>query len=336
MLGIALPRFSVVMPVHNKAPHISAALQSIFDQTVVPHEVIVVDDASTDDSIDHVRSFDLPNIRILERAARGAGGYAARNLAIERATGEWIAFLDADDTWKPNHLETISSLALGAPEHVGCVFCGFEFLEPSGRVRRDPYSSRHRDRGPTRVPFSRFLDDWIENKSCPIWTGACSFKRSTLIGAGLFPADRCRRGGDKDLWLRTMTICDAIAVSTITASYNRRAINMVTRIETMGIAPCMCHTYPALLSRSSRDDAVRLKKVLNLEIFNYVYGSLKNGRLTRDMFKDFFVSINPLLYCMIIAMWISPQAIVGAAKRAVNIFRSFQRDFTARKRADRG
>jgi glycosyltransferase involved in cell wall biosynthesis len=98
---------SVVLPCHNAGPWIEEALESVRAQTRRPLEVIVVDDASGDDSIERARRF--PEVRVLV-APRNAGAGAARNTGLAAASGELIAWLDADDIWEPNHLETVAAL----------------------------------------------------------------------------------------------------------------------------------------------------------------------------------------------------------------------------------
>ncbi|UXN72569.1 glycosyltransferase family 2 protein [Devosia sp. A8/3-2] len=95
--------FSVVVPLYNKGPHIERALSSALGQSLVPFEIIVVDDGSSDDGYEWVKAQSNSLIRHEQRGAPGLGGYAARNRAIEMARGEWIAFLDADDEWRPDH-----------------------------------------------------------------------------------------------------------------------------------------------------------------------------------------------------------------------------------------
>src|SRR3546814_6585651 len=91
------PRFSVIIPVHNKARHVAAAVESALAQSYPAHEVIVIDDASTDGSGDILARFEHPAIVRLHRDVPGPGGYAARNLGIERASGDWIAFLRSEE-----------------------------------------------------------------------------------------------------------------------------------------------------------------------------------------------------------------------------------------------
>src|SRR6185436_18622780 len=86
---------------HNAGPWVGKALRSIAAQTLPPHEIIVIDDASADDSIEQIERSGVP-VRLLRVHVRNAA--AARNAGIEAATGDWLALLDADDIWYPNHL----------------------------------------------------------------------------------------------------------------------------------------------------------------------------------------------------------------------------------------
>jgi glycosyltransferase involved in cell wall biosynthesis len=92
---------SVVMPCHNASRWISAALQSVAEQAYPAHEVIVVDDSSNDDSLVQIEKSGVP-VKLLHATASNAA--VARNVGIEAASGNWIALLDADDVWYPNHL----------------------------------------------------------------------------------------------------------------------------------------------------------------------------------------------------------------------------------------
>src|SRR5882724_6939837 len=95
---------AVVIPLYNKGLHIRRALDSVLAQSRRPDEIIIVDDNSSDEGPAEVAKYADPRIRLLHRTTPGPGGYAARNLAIEHAHSEWIAFLDADDAWTFDHL----------------------------------------------------------------------------------------------------------------------------------------------------------------------------------------------------------------------------------------
>jgi len=106
-----VPFFSVVIPVFNRARLLKSALASVRAQTCDDYEVIVVDDGSTDDPESVVNSLADPRIRFLRQDNRGGG--AARNAGIDAARGRFVALLDSDDVFLPDHLETMRQLVAG-------------------------------------------------------------------------------------------------------------------------------------------------------------------------------------------------------------------------------
>lgn len=101
-MTIAAPRFSVIIPAYNSANTLGAAIDSVLAQTWPAHEIIVVDDGSTDDTAVRVRAC---GERVHYLYQSNAGVSAARNHGIRAATGDWIAFLDADDLYLPERLK---------------------------------------------------------------------------------------------------------------------------------------------------------------------------------------------------------------------------------------
>jgi glycosyltransferase involved in cell wall biosynthesis len=117
LAGVAGPSVSVIIPTHNAAAYIRDAVDSALGQTVPPLEVIVVDDGSTDGTAAVLRELG-DRIRVISHRYGAAG--AARNAGGAIAAGEWIAFLDADDTWLPDKLE--HQLARTGDPRVGLVY----------------------------------------------------------------------------------------------------------------------------------------------------------------------------------------------------------------------
>jgi glycosyltransferase involved in cell wall biosynthesis len=118
------PVFSVIIPTHNRAHLLTRAVQSVLAQTLTHFELIIVDDASTDNTSRVVASIGDERIRYL-RHETGRGGGAARNTGIHSATGEYIAFLDDDDEWLPDKLKKQADVFhRDIGDDLGVVVCG--------------------------------------------------------------------------------------------------------------------------------------------------------------------------------------------------------------------
>lgn len=98
-----VPTVSVIIPTYNRAHLVARAIQSVLDQTYQDFEIIVVDDASTDNTEAVIQQYDDSRIVYLKHEVN-SGGAAARNTGIRHARGQYIAFLDSDDEWLPIHL----------------------------------------------------------------------------------------------------------------------------------------------------------------------------------------------------------------------------------------
>jgi len=109
------PTFSVVVPLYNKRATVVRTLDSVFGQTFGDFELIVVDDGSTDGGDALVEAhYDDPRLRVHRQA--NAGPAAARNQGLALSRGAYVTFLDADDTWRPEYLQTAVEVFTGHPE----------------------------------------------------------------------------------------------------------------------------------------------------------------------------------------------------------------------------
>ena len=131
-----MPRFSVVIAVYNKEKYIGATLQSVLNQTFTDFEVVIINDGSTDQSEAEIQQFNDPRIRFYSEENRGAGG--ARNFVIEKAEGDYIALLDADDEWDPTYLAEFDGMIRLFPnEHM---FATAYYYKKSNRDIHPSYS----------------------------------------------------------------------------------------------------------------------------------------------------------------------------------------------------
>jgi succinoglycan biosynthesis protein ExoO len=312
--------FAIVVPLYNKRPHIERALDSVFAQTDAPAEIFVVDDASTDGGLDQVVRYRDERLKILRRSEPGPGGYAARNMAILRAQSDWVAFLDADDAWAPDHLATIrATIAHGQlADRIACVFAGYSNIYPNGRTESDRYTRHAGRREPRTLDFVALLTAWLDLKECPIWTSASAFRRQALIDAGLFPAGRCARGGDKDLWLRVARSGGlAVAAAGTTAIYHRDATNMVTRRSTTDARHCLCETIITMLPDAPDSIRPLLKKLFNLEVYQYALYAAKDRKVNPDSWRGFYAQEDPLRFLVLAGL--STHAGAYAARRLRSI-----------------
>lgn len=186
---------SVVIPLYNKEQSITSTLQTVLKQTYQDFEIVIVNDGSTDHSVEEVKKVTDPRIRLIHQ--NNAGVSAARNRGIEEAKGEYIAFLDADDEWKSDYLKIQYKLTQKYPEC--CVFaCNYEFKDTQGKVT--PTIIR-------KLPFKGedgILSNYFEVASCshpPMWTSAVMIKKNAIQSIGGFPVG-IKSGEDLLTWAR--------------------------------------------------------------------------------------------------------------------------------------
>ena len=188
-------KISVVIPLYNKKDQVAQAIASVMAQTFLPLEIVVVNDGSTDGSEKIVAKLTNPLIRLIHQENGGVS--AARNKGIEMAQGDWIAFLDADDQWKPTFLETMQLLANSYPQ---CKVVASTYELQDYRGIRKP-AILH------KIPFAGehgILSNYFEVASCshpPLWTSAIVADKEALLSIGGFPVG-VKSGEDLLTWAR--------------------------------------------------------------------------------------------------------------------------------------
>jgi glycosyltransferase involved in cell wall biosynthesis len=169
-----LPTISVIVPVFNSAHLVGQTLTAIFAQTQVPLEVIAIDDGSTDGSDDVLRQFP---VRLLRRANGGPG--QARNAGAAVTRGDWLAFCDHDDLWRPTYLERFSALI--APESF-YGFANFTDVIDDTWGQTDKFAAAPADffSQPDQPFYSKLID------FTPVWPSASLIRRDYFNAIGGF------------------------------------------------------------------------------------------------------------------------------------------------------
>lgn len=186
---------SVVIPLYNKEKQIAATLKSVIEQTFQDFEIIVVNDGSTDNSATEVLKVKDPRIRLIHQ--ENAGVSAARNRGIQEARFDLIAFLDADDNWKPNYLENQYELSKKYPQ-CSVYACNYEFRNADGTITSTIIR---------RLPFQKsegILSNYFEVASCshpPICSISIMVRKEAIQAIGGFPLG-IKSGEDLLTWAR--------------------------------------------------------------------------------------------------------------------------------------
>jgi len=188
-----MPAVSVIMPVYNRAETIERAVRSVLEQRFEDFELIVIDDGSSDHSAAVVEAIDDPRVKLL-RLGRNRGGNAARNAGIRAATGSLVAFLDSDDAFLPEKLDTVVGIFEARPDLDLLVDSFIKVLPPGSRPPEKIRRNSVIDDQPTflRALFTRQL--W---KATPAITAL----RATIVRAGLFD-ENVKRMQDFDFLIR--------------------------------------------------------------------------------------------------------------------------------------
>lgn len=190
-------RISVIVPAYNAAETIGAALDSALGQTYAPYEIIVIDDGSTDDT---ARVLARYRDRLVYLKQANSGPAAARNRGLERARGDLIAFLDADDLFPRDALRAMGEMLEEQPE--------IEIVQ--GHVQDVWANEGEWVRGEPRLSFQ---------------LGSALFRRRAIERIGRF-LESLRQGEDTDFWLRTREEgLSRRVIPDVTYWYRRQAVN---------------------------------------------------------------------------------------------------------------
>ena len=188
-------KITVVIPLYNKKLSILSTIKTVLSQSMPADEIIIINDGSTDGSDIIVDLLNHPQVTLINQ--KNSGVSAARNRGIALAKNEWIAFLDADDVWKPDYLKEIIGLTELCPE-CSVLATAYELQDSSGN--RTPILLN-------KIPFegnSGRLSNYFEvaaSSHPPLWSSAIVVKKVALQAVGGFPVG-IKSGEDLLTWAR--------------------------------------------------------------------------------------------------------------------------------------
>ena len=189
-------RFSIIVPLYNKAPYVTRSLDSILAQTFTDYELIIVDDGSTDNSVaiceDFINSLTpscINSLRLIRQPNSGVA--AARNNGVKASCGQFICFLDADDWWEPTFLEEMEKLIVEYP-NAGIYATNYIYYKPC-----KTHVALSLPRG-----YMDYPKTYYEGSAMPVWTGATCMPRKVFDEMGGFPLG-IKLGEDFLLWAKT-------------------------------------------------------------------------------------------------------------------------------------
>lgn len=220
-------RVSVVIPVYNKRAFLPRALQCVLDQSYTDFEVILVDDGSTDGSLDSVRDVHDPRVRRVRQENQGVS--AARNIGIELAHGAMIAFLDADDSWDPGFLAAMIGLSQRFPT-AGLFASNYRIQQPNEPAK--PASIVGLPRFKRRFQSNDYFR-LATGGELPISASSVCIPRRVLREVGGFPLGE-RMGEDQHVWWRICVRYPLAFDKRCLATYHRDADDRTCPVNVPG------------------------------------------------------------------------------------------------------
>lgn len=218
-----MPLLSIIIPLYNKERHIKATIETALAQTLRDFELIVVNDGSTDGSQKIVE--DIKDDRIILFHIKNQGVSHARNYGIAKATSNLIAFLDADDLWRQDHLENLINLYIAFPH---CGLYATAYLQKNKKI----FIPSIYHNIPSDKYWMGIVDDYFASSTVNsiAWTSAVMVPKEILRKLGNFNENITMGAGeDTDLWIRIALEYPVAFSNKITAIYNLHTENRISK-----------------------------------------------------------------------------------------------------------
>jgi len=280
---MSIPAITVLMPVYNSERYVAEAVKSILDQTFRDFEFLIINDGSTDDSIDIVREFSDPRIRVINTENQGVA--AALRLGVEIAKGAYIARMDADDESLPNRLE-IEKRCLDEHPEIVVVHGSVENISSEGV----PIFLK-RDEG-----HSNIVTKWLLNWKNVLIHSTVMLRAAVLKEHDLNYRLEMNRAEDFDLWNRLAQVGDFMYLPDVLIKYRVHTENVSnsTPIDLQFDAQSRVvienfRRFGVVLPRETAQELVVISGAARINPVTYCYKNLKGSMhcLATDVSNEF-------------------------------------------------
>jgi len=295
---------SVVIPLFDKADHIRQTIESVLAQSRRPEEILVIDDGSTDGGDRTVLEY-APRVSLVRRSHQGVS--AARNHGIEIAKGEVIAFLDADDYWKPRFLENVAALLERFPQACAAG-SAYEFLTKPGQISQFYFVGVPGQANQGIINY--FSDILAKGAASPLHSSGVIARTSVLKQIGGFPAG-ARWGEDHDTFARLALAGEIAFVNETLLTVNVIATNRASDSQSPRPAlPAVATIANALAAAVDHKRREELRKYLKRLAFISPMNNLKFGysSLARSQLIEYrrLMGLGPRWFALMLCSFLPP------------------------------
>ncbi|MER3492124.1 MAG: glycosyl transferase family A [Mastigocladus sp. ERB_26_2] len=273
------PVISVIIPTYNSEKTIRHTIESVLQQTFSDFELIIINDGSTDSSLEVISQFQDSRIKVF--SFDNAGGNVSRNRGLKQATGEFVSFLDADDLWTPDKLE-LQLNALKANPQAAVAYSWTDYIDEQGKfLLSGTHITAHGN-----VYEQLLISNFLENGSNPL------IRREVLVELGGFD-EELTAAQDWDMWLRLAQNFNFIAVPRVQILYRISANSLSTNLviqekASIQVLNKACSTNTQDLNHLRRKSLTNLYKYLTCKALQQPFNRKKGLAAARFLWKYIF------------------------------------------------
>ncbi|MBU3188427.1 glycosyltransferase [Clostridium bowmanii] len=293
-------KLSIIIPTYNVEKHIRTTINSLIVQSEKKFEIIIVDDGSTDNTIEIVSSIiresKLSNCELITKVNGGVS--SARNVGIRKASGKYIMFLDGDDYVAKNLVQCIYEKIAYSDRDIICFGC--DIVDENKAIIKNYFDIFEKGQG--EMTGIDALNNIINHKNMWIYTGSAVYRNEFLTQRGINYTQGCVNGEDQEFTIKALAWAkDIIFIDSVLCYYVQRetSISNSYNIKRFDTIAALTRTYKYLENIGSAELTTIAKKIKNQHIVdNYIYNFdccldyiYKTCELSKESFKNLYAEI---------------------------------------------